>query len=453
MLKSLLRFLLGRFWRVLDARRAGRAPAAGAVRGLVGGLIASDRCDEALAVAAEAVERDRTSYEAMLCLGLAHQKVHQPEQALSCYESANRMRPDDAELHDARGSLYQELGRLDDAFAEFERALSLRPDYPLALFHRALARLLVQDYARGWPDYELRRLGAHRAPYHPVAPRWQGAPLAGRTLLLRREQGLGDEIMFASILPELIRVAGHCIVECDPRLSGLFARSFPSATVFGALPDSGLPPAVVQRDIAFEIEMGSLPALLRRSQADFPQRPQGYLKADPARVARWRERLADLGAGRKIGISWTGGVRKTRRALRSIALPAWSPILSTPGTHFISLQYTPEGAGEAADFGARHGIRIAHWPDAIEDYEETAALVCALDLVLSVCTSVVHLGGALGRPVWVMAPYSPEWRYGFRGETMPWYPSVRLFRSPAYGQWQPVIDSVAGALKRESALR
>ena len=433
---------------IIHLRRAyALAPEApGTLRDLVIALIEYDMCDKALSVAAQAVERDRESYEAVLCLGLAHQKLHNPARALACYESAARMRADDAELHDARGSAFQELGRLDEALAAYDRALALRPDFPLASFHRALARLLLLDFERGWPDYELRRTGAARAPHPAVAPRWDGASLTGRTILLRREQGLGDEIMFASMLPDLLRMAGHCIIECDPRLRALLRRSFPAATVFGAIPDESLPHSVAGRDIAFEADMGSLPLHLRRRAADF-RRHEGYLKADPERTAYWRERLAQLGPGLKVGISWAGGVRKTRRALRSIALPEWLPVLGTAGARFVSLQYTPGAAGEAADLEARHGIRIEHWPEAIEDYDETAALVCALDLVISVCTSVVHLGGALGRPVWVMAPYSPEWRYGFSGDAMPWYSSVRVFRSPAYGDWPPVIAAVAQAMR------
>jgi tetratricopeptide (TPR) repeat protein len=499
MLKALLRFLLARFWRVLKARsfrrhsgqgmiaelsRAPETPASdaalaylklgqslrqsgrageainqlrrfyalaprtpGALRELVTALIEFDMCDKALSIAAQAVESDGASYEASLCLGVAHQKLHQPERALACYESAARIRNDDAELYDARGSTFQEMGRMDEAFAQYDLALALRPDFPLALFHRALARLLVQDFEHGWPDYELRRMSADRVAFPEVAPRWDGAPLTGRTILIRREQGLGDEIMFASVLPELLRMTGHCIIECDPRLRALFSRSFPAATVFGAIPDRSLPHGIAQRKIDFEIGMGSLPLFLRRSAVNFP-RHQGYLNADQGRIAHWRARLAQLGPGLKVGISWAGGVRKTRRALRSIALPELLPVLSTPGAQFVSLQYTSEAAGEAAAMEAQSGIRIEHWPDAIEDYDETAALVCALDLVVSVCTSVVHLGGALGRPVWVMAPYSPEWRYGFKGETMPWYPSVRLFRSPGFGQWQPVVESVSGALRQ-----
>jgi tetratricopeptide (TPR) repeat protein len=492
MLKSLLQFLLARILRALNARRDERLPADGGARAGAGGgelphlrlgqelrrsgrpaeaimhlrrayalapdvpgilrelvtaLIEFDMCDKALAVAGEAAARAPASREAQFCLGLAYQKLHEPQRALNCYALAGRLSPNDAELHDARGSVFQELGRLDDAFGEYERALSLQHDYAPARFHRALARLLLQDFEHGWPDYELRRTGTDGASVPAVAPPWDGAPLAGRTILLRMEQGLGDEIMFASILPDVLRTAGHCVVECDPRLRALFSRSFPAATVFGALPDRSLPRQIARHEFAYETAIGSLPLHLRRSAAAFP-RHESYLRADPARVAHWRERLAKLGSGPKIGISWTGGVRKTRRALRSVALPEWLPVLSAPGAHFVSLQYTPEAPGEVADLEARHAIRIAHWPEAISDYDETAALVCALDLVVSVCTSVVHLGGALGRPVWAMVPRSPEWRYGFAGETMPWYSSVRLFRAPAYGEMRRVIETVGEALRQ-----
>jgi tetratricopeptide (TPR) repeat protein len=427
------------------------APTApGLLRDFVGGLIEFDICDKALEVASRAVERDRTSYEAIYCLALAHQKLHDPLRALECYESAGRIRSDDPDLHDARGTIYQELGRLDEALAGYDRAIALRPNHASALFHRALACLLKQDFGRGWPDYELRRAGSGNVPYSNVAARWDGADPAGRTILIRREQGLGDEIMFASMLPELMRKAGHCMVECDPRLRSLFARSFSAATVFGSIPDRALPNPIAQRSIDCEIDMGSLPLLLRRNAADFPLH-QGYLRADPARIAHWQERLAQLGPGLKVGLSWTGGVRKTRRALRSMELEELLPVLSVPGARYVSLQYTGAAAAEAKAIEARHGIRIEHWSDAIENYDETAALVCALDIVVSICTSVVHLAGALGKPVWVMAPCSPEWRYGISGETMPWYPAAKVYRSPAYRDWQPVVAAVAQDLRRRTA--
>ena len=405
----------------------------------------------ALAVAANAVARGPAVFEAQLLLGRAQQKLHAPELALECFETASRLRADDPDLYDFRGSLYQELGRLPEAFADFDRALALRPVFALASFHLAMARLLVGDFERGWEGYELRRLSAEYASAPAGLPRWDGSPLEGRTILVTREQGLGDEIMFASMLPQLLAQARACVVECDPRLVATFRRSFPAATVFGTEPCGGLPQSISPSSIDVRIEAGSLAGLLRRRAADFPRRA-GYLRADPARVARWRERLAGVGPGLKVGLSWTGGVRRTRRELRSLALEQLLPLLRTPGVRFVSLQYTAEARDDIEELRARHGIQVEHWPEAIDDYDQTAALVCALDLVISVCTSLVHLGGALGRPVWVMAPVSPEWRYGLAGDSMPWYPSVRLFRQAAYRQWEPVIGAVAAELQALSRI-
>ncbi|HTP62702.1 MAG TPA: DUF5672 family protein [Burkholderiales bacterium] len=397
------------------------------------------------ALAAAAVAGDPAAYEPQLLLGRAYQKLHDPIRALACFEAALRRRDDDPELYDFRGAMYQELGRLQDAFADYERALALRPDFPLASFHLGMARLLNGDFERGWEGYDLRRLSAEYAPAAGT-PRWDGSPLAGRRLLVSREQGLGDEIMFASILPQLVRQTAQCFVECDPRLRALFARSIPGATFIASQPGGGVPPGALPEAPDFFIEAGSLPRLFRRGKADFP-RHDGYLRADPDAVARWRARLAAFGPGLKVGLAWTGGVRRTRIALRSIELEQLLPVLRAPGVRFISLQYTDDARRDIEALRERHGIAIEHWPEAIDDYEQTAALACAVDLVLSVCTALVHLGGALGRPVWVMAPLGPEWRYGAAGDSMPWYPSVRLFRQSTYRDWQPVIDSVSAELR------
>jgi tetratricopeptide (TPR) repeat protein len=418
----------------------------GTLRSLVASLIESEAYEEALRVSENAVTRRPASYVAQFCLGFARQKADDLSQALTCYDKALEYRSDDPELHNNRGSTLQFLGRMEEARASYERAIEVGPDFLPAIFHRGLLHLMRGDYARGWPDFEMRLLSKEHGDWPAFFERWDGSELTGRTLLVRREQGLGDEMMFASCLPEVISGAGHCVIECAPKLERLFRRSFPKATVYAAAPGQTIPEAVRTRGVDYEIFAGSLPLFYRRDAAAFP-RHGGYLKADPPSVERWRERLAALGDGLKIGISWRGGVPRTRRSVRSVELDGWLPVLSCPGARFVSLQYDNASA-DLARLAERHGIGVTHWPEAIDDYDQTAALVCALDLVISVCTAVIHLGGALGRPVWVMAPYSPEWRYGFTGDTMPWYPSVRLFRQPAFGEWQPVVADVAAELGR-----
>jgi tetratricopeptide (TPR) repeat protein len=420
---------------------------AGVFRNLVNTLVEADQCEEALDVAKAQMARLPDAYESHLLLGFAHQKVHEPFAALSCYEAALAMHSDDPELYYNRGIAYQHVGRIEEAFSDYERALAMRGDFQLAGFHRALAWLQVGDYERGWDGYEGRKLSGDYPRFVSVIPQWDGTSLAGRSISIRREQGLGDEIMFSSMFPQVMAMASGCVIECERRLVTLFQRSFPDATIYPTGEDRRVPDEITARGIDVEVAAGSLPQFLRRRLTDFPGH-QGYLKADPVRVERWRERLSQLGTGPKIGISWSGGVRKTRRPLRSIPLERWLPILRIPGAHFVSLQYTKGAADEVAALNDEGRVHVEHWQEAIDDFEETAALLCALDQVISVCTAVIHLGGALGRPVWIMAPYSPEWRYGITGDKMPWYPSVKIYRQPAFGEWDPVISSVAAELER-----
>jgi len=262
------------------------------------------------------------------------------------------------------------------------------------------------------------------------------------------EQGLGDEIMYASCLPDVIAQAAHCVIDCEPRLADLMRRSFPQATVHGGRQTDAVDWLEDAGPIDVKIPAGSLPLTLRREPAQFPQH-KGYLRAAPERVAAWRARLQGLGPGLKIGLSWRGGVPQTGRGTRSISLPELLPVLRLGGATFVSLQYGQCGE-ELALLRERYGVEIHHWQEAIDDYEETAALVCGLDVVLSVCTAVVDLGGALGHPVWVMAPVRTDFRYGFKGKAMRWYPSARIFRQAQCGEWDSVTKEVAAALSQIS---
>jgi Flp pilus assembly protein TadD len=360
--------------------------------------------------------------------------------ALAAIERAIALGHEDADTHTAYGVALHELGRLEDALAAYETARALDPQHVGARFHRAIALLTLGRFAEGWPDYELRLVSEDRPQRAFPFPRWQGESLARVTLLVYAEQGIGDEILFASCLPEVVAAARHCVIDCAPKLAAIFQRSFPTASVRSGHQSD---PVDWARSLGVDVQIpaGSLPLHLRREGSGFPAHA-GYLRADAGKVVRWRDRLRVLGPGRTLGVSWRGGTPRTRTERRSIRLPELAPVLGLPGFHFVSLQYDRDAAAEVAGFASQFGLHIHHWPEAISDLDETAALVTALDGVVSVCTAVVHLAGALGRPAWVMTPLVPEWRYGAQGERMPWYPSVRLVRQVASGDWAPVVDAI-----------
>lgn len=339
------------------------------------------------------------------------------------------------------GWILLEKGDYAQGLELLDATLARDPDDHETRLVRSYMNLKRGEFEQGWRDYAARhhsRFALHR----PVGlPQWDGTPLEGKTLLICGEQGFGDQIMFASCFHEAIERAGRCVIECDPRLAGLFRRSFPSARIEARAPSgAGSDRTAPAHAADCQIPMGSLPGLFRNRWEDFP-RHTGYLRAAPERIAYWRSRLGALGPGLKVGLSWRGGVAVTRRHLRTLALQEFLPLLRLPA-RFVSLQY-----GDCSDdlHGLQHdhGVVLPHWQDALDDYDETAALVCALDLVISVCTAVIHLTGALGKPVWVLVPAVAEWRYLDRGESMPWYPSARLIRQAQSGRWQDVMGQVA----------
>jgi tetratricopeptide (TPR) repeat protein len=332
-------------------------------------------------------------------------------------------------------------GEVDRARAVYDELIASAPDLSAARLNRALIDLARGDFEQAWPDYEARRDAPTFARRTLPAPEWDGSDLTGRSIAIYPEQGLGDEIMFASCIPDVMRAARSVAVVCHPKLAAIFRRSFPDAMVFSSAadPESTAPPA------DWSVYVGGLPRFLRRRAADFPAH-RGYLRADPARIAYWRSRLGELPGRRSIGLSWRGGSALTRRSLRSIPLEQWAPLLRIADCAFVSLQYT-DCAEELAALSRDLGITVHHWPEALDDYDETAALVCALDAVVSVQTAVVHLAGALGVPVRALIPEVPEWRYGERGETMPWYPSVRLMRKRAGETWGDVLGRTAQDLQ------
>jgi tetratricopeptide (TPR) repeat protein len=439
----------------LRARRGDRAGALAGYRRALGADPWSERAleglvgwlpDEAvphadIALVRSIVERHPDHAAAHAALGRLHLRgSFDCVPALAHLERALALGRRDADTFAAYGVALHETGRFDEALAAYDAALAAAPDHVLARFHRATTLLTLGRFGAAWQDYELRLASEDRPQRAFPFPRWQGEDLRGKTILAYAEQGIGDEILFASCLPQVIARATRCVIDCAPKLAPIFARSFPSATVHAGLQSDPVD-WTAPLGIDVQIPVGSLPLHLRRDEGDFPP-PAAYLRADAAKAERWRERLRALGPGRAIGVSWRGGTPRTRTERRSLTLDELAPVLRLPGHHFVSLQYGAGVAADLAQLSAATGCRVHHWPEAIDDYDETAALAAALDGIVSVCTAIVHLGGALGRPVWVATPRVPEWRYGAQGERMPWYPNVRLRRQTRGGDWAPVVDAI-----------
>ncbi|HLF98460.1 MAG TPA: tetratricopeptide repeat protein [Methylococcaceae bacterium] len=402
------------------------------------------RFDEALEQCRLGLELEPENTELLIRHGDLLYKLDRLDEALESLEMALRLDPGNLSPRIDLGWVYRYQGRFDDAAREFNIILQHEPQNFSARWGLCQVRLCMYDFAQGWDDYAARFMAAE-SHFRPMPfPIWKGEHLEGKKLLIYAEQGLGDEIMFASCLPDVIGKAGSVLLECNSRLGSLFHRSFPNIEIF---------PANKGRDqtwlsdidgIDLQVPIGGLPRYLRRTLEAFP-RHTGYLHADSERVRYWKERLEELGPGLKIGFSWRGGTSVTRQISRTMSLETCLPIFRTANCQFVNLQYG-DCQEEMAAFQASSGVVLNHWQEAIDDYDETAALVTALDLVVSVCTSLIHLTGALGKPVWIMAPKVPEWRYGVAGEAMPWYPSSRIFRQPEFKRWEPVVAAIAEEL-------
>jgi len=318
----------------------------------------------------------------------------------------------------------------------YEHALEFRPDFDRAKFNESLLLLLRGDYERAWPLYEARWASARLPERAFPQPRWDGGPLHGQRVLIHAEQGFGDAIQFIRYARLIAERGGEVVVECRPPLVDLFQTAPGVSAVVAA--GEILPP------FDLHLPMLSLPLIFQTTLATIPHEVP-YLFADLDRRAAWHERLAGHGRGLKIGLAWTGNPKQSVNRPRSLALSQLLPLLEIPGAHFFSLQVNGGGeqirelAGAAAimDFTAQ-----------IHDFADTAAFMAELDLVISTDTSVPHLAAAMGRPVWTLLQWVPDWRWGLEVETCPWYPTMRLFRQPTAGDWASVIRQATDALRQ-----
>jgi len=391
------------------------------------------RRDDAIACYRRAVECDSNFPEALCNLGGALVEAEAWDDAIASLQQALTLRPAYATAFCSLGVAWRGKGDFGQAARCYRQAIALSPDSAFAHWNLATLLLMLGQFEEGWKEFEWRLRGSFfTSPRRPfTAPRWDGSPAPGETILIHAEQGFGDAIQFMRYVPLVQQraQAARVVVECPRELTRLLGHNdgWTAEVVARDGWDGGaLPP------FDRHLHMLSLPWVLRCFEP-LPMRA-AYLRADDELRAAWRERLP---AGFRVGLAWAGTATHTDDARRSLEVGKLTPLLRVAGVVFISLQVKSSAQAPG----------VCDWTEHIRDFADTAALIAELDLVIAVDTAVVHLAGALGRPVWTLLAALPDWRWGLEREDTPWYPTMRLFRQQTAGDWDEVMARVAVELE------
>jgi Flp pilus assembly protein TadD len=402
-------------------------------------LTQAGRLDEAIAVLTRVVHLDPDHQPAHFDLGNAQRRHGDLAAAAISLRHAVALKPDGVEALVNLAVVQRALGDVAAAEAALRRAIAIRPDYVPAHFNLSQILLLQGRFAEGWREAEWRLRAPPAAAAHQIRrrvdfdkPQWHGEDMSGRTILLHAEQGLGDMLQFARFVPLVAKRAAHVIVEVHAPLVRLLAQ-LPGAAAVVAHGDP-LPPFDVH------LPLMSLPAVLG---IDEHVTPAGgpYLHATPADVERWRTRLGAAPGLRSVGVVWAGSPTHQDDQARSLAAAALLPRLVGAHVRLVTLQKEPRpGDGEIVASLGGAVVDVGH---SLTDFADTAALMMALDLVISVDSAVAHLAGALGRPVWTLVPFAPDWRWMVDRSDSPWYPTMRLYRQTKRDDWASVLARLA----------
>ena len=382
-------------------------------------------------------------------LGAALYEVGRPDEAVGHFQQALRSRLDFAEAYHGLGVALYDLGRYGEAVDAFRKGLSIRPDDPSCTYALGLALLLQGKLPEGFTAYEARhRIAGARVARDFKQPRWDGSNLEGQCIFLHAEQGLGDAIQFVRYAP-LVRQRGlrraqssrgRVIVQCPSSLRRLLAGQLGIQEIYND--DQTVP--------SFDVHcpMLSLPLVFQTTLETIPPTVP-YLRADPKRAAEFAARILsasspprDSASHLNVGLVWAGGREHKNDRNRSLTLADFQPLLRVPSMQFFSLQ--KGNAGEQVRGTA--AAELTDWTADLFDFADTAALIANLDLVISVDTAVAHLAGAMGKPVWVLLPFVPDWRWMLERTDSPWYPTMRLFRQAQRGQWDVPLKQIEEAL-------
>lgn len=396
--------------------------------------LALGRPNEAASSFRSAIAADAGLAEAHANLGIVLHRSGELSEAEECYRATLALRPGLAEASLNLGHLLEERGDTAAARDCYEAAVAARPDMAEAHFNLALRLLQAGDFRRGWEEYEWRFRLPELAPFWPHAnrPRWDGADLRGKTILLYAEQGFGDALQFVRYVPLVAARGGKVVLSCSPKLMALFATVAGVTAVHNSetpLPEFDLCCSLLSLPRIFGTTLDTIPAAT----------PYLHPPGDAAR--RWRARLAAEGPGLKVGLFWSTESRNRMTPLRSLELGQLAPLARPPGIRFYSLQ-----RGPAAAQARPRGMTLVDLSSDLVDFADDAGLLAQLDLVVTINTATAHLAGALGRPVWTLVHYPPDWRWLEGRMDSPWYPTMRLFQRGRTEAWDAVLERVGDAL-------
>jgi len=446
---------LGRVDEAIDAYRAAlklRPEHAEAVKLLGNALSRKSENAEALRHLGRLTELRPRDWQARRDLGHALQRAGRPAEAVLAYRAAAELEPGEADAHNGLGAALLMCGRVCEAEGALRRCLSIDADHVDGHWNLGLTLLTKGQWRQGWIEYEWRRHlsqdGAFESDFRQ--PPWNGGPLDQATVLVLCEQGLGDTLQFIRYVPLMVRRGANVIIECASRLVPLLEQMGSST----GSSDAGRIKVIARGEplppFDMHVRLMSLPGIFGSMPDNLPSEVP-YLQADPARMARCKERLGS-NDGLRIGIVWQGSTMNRTDPFRSMPLEMLAPLAQVEGVRFVSLQ-----SGVGSEQLEKHvaAFNFIEWSDPADvtrdTLEDTAAMIKNLDLVISVDTSLAHLAGALAVPVWVTLSAGCDWRWLLERTDTPWYPTMRLFRQKRLGDWKPVIDQMAQELRAKVA--
>jgi tetratricopeptide (TPR) repeat protein len=359
------------------------------------------------------------------------------KEAVAHFQEAVALKPDYIDAYDNLGKTWRDLGMLDEAMSCYERSLQLDPDNAETRFDMATLHLLRGDLAEGWAGYESRFKRDNWKSVYPFRfniPRWRGEPFPGKRLFVHSEQGLGDSLQFVRYLSMVKERGGEVVLETVKPLMSLFKKLKGVDRLVEGPADTRR-----RRECDIYIPLLSLPGIFGTRLETIPSRVP-YLFADPRKVGYWRDRLPDRKAYR-VGLVWAGKASDRRR---SCSLGAMAPLFKVPGVVFVGLQ---KGGPAKEVLELPRETAFGNVGEMFEDFSDTAAAIEHLNLIISIDTSVAHLAGAMGKPVWVLLLRSPDWRWLMDRDDSPWYPTMRLFRQSRPGRWDEAITEMVQELQ------